>query len=448
MNSPYLPHTNEDINSMLETIGKSSVDSLFADIPDQIKLKKGLNIPSANSEIEIKNELYNISKQNYNANDYVSFLGAGAYDHYIPSVVKHLANRSEFYTSYTPYQAEISQGTLQIYFEYQTMICALTKMDVSNASMYDGATSLAEAVLMAHNTNNRKKVILPKNVHPEYREVVKTYVKNTGIEIIETDFKDGIIDIERLKTDITDEVGSVVVQQPNFLGCIENVFEIEKIAHENGAVFIACVDPVSLGILIAPGDYNADIVVGEGQSLGNEMNFGGPYLGFFAAKNAYVRKMPGRIIGETKDKDGKRAFTLTLQTREQHIRREKATSNICSNEALCAISAAIYLSCLGKKGVREIAVQCLQKSHYAKEKICRISGFKEKYSAPFFKEFVVETPFSLDLINKKLFENNILNLLDLGVYYPELKNNLLICVTEKRTKDEIDRLVNALKEIK
>ena len=448
MNFPYLPHTQEDIYKMLDAIGASSVDSLFSDIPEHIRLKKTLNLPPALSELEAKNEMYAIAGQNSNINEYASFLGGGAYDHYIPSVVKHLAGRSEFYTSYTPYQAEISQGILQVFFEYQTMICELTKMDVSNASMYDAATSLAEAVLLAYNMNGRKKVLLPKNVHPEYRDVVKTYTKNLGIEIEEINYKDGVIDLDELKAKCTEDVSAVVIQQPNFFGCIEDVFEVEKIVHLNGSVFIACVDPISLGLLVPPGDYNADIVVGEGQGLGNELCFGGPYLGFFAAKNDFMRKMPGRIIGETVDKDGKRAFTLTLQTREQHIRREKATSNICSNEALCAVSAAIYMACMGKKGVKEVADQCLQKSHFAKEKICRITGYKEKFPAPFFKEFVIETPLALDLINKKLFENKILNIFDLGRYYPELKNNMLVCVTEKRTKDEIERLVNALREVK
>ncbi|OGF50799.1 MAG: glycine dehydrogenase (aminomethyl-transferring) [Candidatus Firestonebacteria bacterium RIFOXYA2_FULL_40_8] len=448
MNIPYLPHTDEDIRRMLEVAGVSSLDKLFSDIPDSISYKGRIKLPSKVSEAELRKELSLLSLKNKNADEYVSFLGGGIYDHYIPSVVKHLAGRSEFYTSYTPYQAETSQGLLQIYFEYQTMICELTKMDVSNASMYDGATALAEAALMAYNTNGRKKVLLTGVFSPETIEVVRTYTKNSGITVETVAVVDGVTDLNSLKEKCTEETACVLVQQPNFFGCLEDVFEIEKLTHVCGALFIVSVDPLSLGLVVPPGDYNADIVVGEGQGLGNEMNFGGPLLGFFAAKKEFVRRMPGRIIGETVDKDGKRAFTLTLQTREQHIRREKATSNICSNEALCATSATIYLAWLGREGVREVAKTCASNAHYAAQLITKNPNYKLKFSAPFFKEFVIETNQSTEVINKALLFNKILNLIDLGRYFPDLKDCLLICVTEKRTTQEIEQLAEVLGGVK
>lgn len=359
MNYPYLPHTEEDIMLMLGSIGVRSLNELFSDIPDSLKLKSELNLPLSASELEVRKELSNLSRKNSNLDDFVSFLGAGAYDHYIPSAVAHIISRSEFYTSYTPYQAEISQGILQVFFEYQTMICELTRMDISNASMYDGATALTEAVLMTSNISSRRQVLLPDNLHPEYKEVVKTYTKNLSLMCKEIRSDNGVINLAHLQELCTDETLCVVIQQPNFFGCIENLREIEKIIHKSGAYFIVSVDPVSLGILVAPGECNADIVTGEGQSLGNNINFGGPYLGFFAVKNDFIRRIPGRIVGETTDKEGKRAFTLTLQTREQHIRREKATSNICSNEALCALASTVYLAILGKRGIKEVATQCL-----------------------------------------------------------------------------------------
>ena len=434
MQTPFLPHTDDDIRQMLEVLGVSSVDSLFADIPASILFKGKLLLPTAISEAEIKKELLLLSQKNKDADRFVSFLGGGSYDHYIPSIVKHLAGRSEFYTSYTPYQAEISQGLLQIYFEYQTMICELTNMDVSNASMYDGATALAEAVLMAYNVHGRKKVLICGAMNPETIQVLKTYTHNMDISIEIIPFLDGTTELSLLKEKCKEDIACVLVQQPNFFGCLEDVFEIEKITHAAGATFVVSVDPLSLGLIIPPGDYNADIVVGEGQGLGNEMNFGGPLLGFFAAKKEFVRRMPGRIIGETVDKEGKRAFTLTLQTREQHIRREKATSNICSNEALCATMATIYLSWLGREGIREVSSQCAAKAQFAAGLIAKNTNYKLKFSAPFFKEFVIESKKSAAQVNKALLENGILNLIDLGRFFPQLKNNLLVCVTEKEQK--------------
>ncbi|MFH1074430.1 MAG: aminomethyl-transferring glycine dehydrogenase subunit GcvPA [Candidatus Firestonebacteria bacterium] len=447
MNIPFLPHTDEDIRRMLETAGVSSVEKLFSDIPEAIRYKGRIKLPKKVSEAELRKELLLLSLKNKNTEEYVNFLGGGIYDHYIPSVVKHLAGRSEFYTSYTPYQAEISQGLLQIYFEYQTMICELTKMDVSNASMYDGATALAEAALMAYNTNGRKKVLLTGTFSPEIIEILRTYTKNSGITLETAPVFDGVTDLNILKEKCNNEVACVLVQQPNFFGCLEDVFEIEKFAHSCGALFIVSVDPLSLGLIMPPGDYNADIVIGEGQGLGNDMNFGGPLLGLFAAKKEFVRRMPGRIIGETIDKEGKRAFTLTLQTREQHIRREKATSNICSNEALCATAATVYLAWLGREGIRDVAKICASNAHYAADLITKNPDYKLKFSPPFFKEFVIESKKSAGEINKTLLDNGILNLIDLGHYYPNLKDCLLICVTEKRTRREIEQLAEVLGKV-
>ena len=447
MNIPYLPHTDEDIRRMLEVAGVSSVNDLFSDIPESIRYKGQIKLPHGSSESEIRKELVLLSQKNKDADRFVSFLGGGSYDHFIPSIVRHLSARSEFYTSYTPYQAEISQGILQIYFEYQTMICELTKMDVSNASMYDGATALAEAVLMSFNTFGRKKVLICGAMNPETIQVVRTYTANMNISVEVVPFVDGTTDLSVLKEKCKDDTACVLVQQPNFLGCLEDVFEIERITHSAGAQFVVSVDPLSLGLIMPPGDYNADIAVGEGQGLGNEMNFGGPLLGFFAAKKDFVRRMPGRIIGETVDKEGKRAFTLTLQTREQHIRREKATSNICSNEALCATMATIYLSWLGREGIREVSSQCASKAHYAAELISEIPGYKIKYSAPFFKEFAVESKNNAEKVNKALLDNGMLNLIELGRYFPGLKDDLLVCVTEKRTKEEIEKLAEVLGKV-
>lgn len=415
----YIPNTPQDQKDMFKTIGKSSVDELFADIPEKVKFKQELPLPQPLSEPELLEELKKLSEKNKTSS---SFLGAGSYNHFIPSVVKHIISRSEFYTAYTPYQAEISQGILQAIYEYQTMICELTGMDAANASMYDGATALAEAAFLACRVTNRKKVIAPKTVHPAYRKVLKTYIKAGQINLIEVDYnsKTG-----QCVFSVDEETACIIIQQPNFFGCLEDVKGLAEQAHSKGALFIASVDPVSLGILKAPGDYGADIVVGEGQSLGNPRSFGGPGLGIFAVKKPFIRQMPGRIVGQTVDKEGKRGFCLTLQTREQHIRREKAPSNICSNEALAALAATVYLSVMGKQGLRKVAELCLQKANYLKNK------FKGQlaFSSPTFKEFAVKT-------DKKVG-------LDLAPFYPELKGHRLICVTELTRKEEMDRLMAA-----
>jgi glycine dehydrogenase subunit 1 len=365
---------------MLKSIGAGCIDELFNDIPEQVQLKRRLNLNSPISEIELTEHMRKLAEENTGTDKLTCFLGAGAYDHYIPSVIKHIISRSEFYTAYTPYQAEISQGTLQTIFEYQTMISSLTGMEVSNASMYDGATSSTEAMIMACESTKRKSVIISKTVHPEVRRVIKTYLKFRNIEVIEVEHKGGETDIEKLKDLVSDSTAGVLIQNPNFFGIIESTAEIEKIVHGKKALLVMSVNPISLGVLKTPGEYGADIAVGEGQCLGNSLSFGGPYLGFMATNTKLMRKMPGRIVGQTVDADGKRAYVLTLQAREQHIRRHKATSNICSNQALNALTAAIYLTIMGKQGIKEVASQCFNKAHYAYDKITALKGYKPVFN--------------------------------------------------------------------
>ncbi len=440
----YIPNTEADKKQMLDSIGVSSMSDLFSDIPGNLKLNRKLNIGEAMSEMEIVRHMKGLTDKNKSAEELVCFLGAGAYDHYIPSVVKHLAMRSEFYTAYTPYQPEISQGTLQVIFEYQTMITNLTGMDVTNASMYDGPTAAAEAAIMACENTRRKSIIVSKTVNPETRKVLKTYLGVRDIELIEVDMADGVTDVEKLKSLVDKNTAGVIVQSPNFFGIIEDVAEVEKIVHENKGTLIMYVDPISLGILKTPGELGADIVVGEGQSLGNRLNYGGPHLGFLAATSKLVRKLPGRIVGQSVDADGKRAFVLTLQAREQHIRRYKATSNICSNQGLNMVMAAIYMVTMGKKGLREVALQSTQKAHYAYNEMVKSGKFKPLFDKPFFKEFVVSSDIDASKVNKELLNKGILGGYELRKEYNELNNGLLFCVTEKRTKEEIDKLVGAL----
>lgn len=441
---PYIPNTSEEREEMLKSIGMSSIDDLFSDIPEELKLNRRLNLEAPYSELEITNKLSSLSNKNLNCDDAVCFLGAGAYDHYIPSAISHIVSRSEFYTAYTPYQPEISQGTLQVIFEYQSLICELTGMDVANASMYDNATAIAEAASIAVGAARKKRIVVSKSVHPEARRVLATYMDFNNIELVEVDVKDGVTDLEKLAAAVDNKTAGVIIQSPNFFGCIEDGDAAAKIAHDNKANLIMSVDPISLGILKTPGEIGADIVVGEGQSLGNFMNFGGPYLGFMAVTNKLMRKIPGRLIGQTEDSDGKRAYVLTLQAREQHIRREKATSNICSNQGLNAVRATIYLSLLGKKGIKEVATQCLQKAHYAYDKLIATGKVKPVFNSPFFKEFAVELAGDVTTSNAKLQEAGIIGGYDLSKDYEDLKNTALICVTEKRTKAEIDKLADVL----
>lgn len=470
--SRYIPNTEEQREKMLKSLGLDSIDQLFDYIPERVKLGRRLNLPEPMSEYELLKHMRELSSKNISTADYCCFLGAGAYDHYIPAVIKHMLLRGEFYTAYTPYQPEISQGTLQAIFEYQTMICELTGMDVSNASMYDGASASAEAMLLACSSKHKRKVVISQTLNPEYRNVIKTYAKFNNIDVVEVGYKDGITELSNLESVTNKEVAAVIVQYPNFFGIIENLADISNITHKSGCYFIVVADPISLGILKSPGEYGADIVVGEGQPLGNPLSFGGPYLGFFATTKELMRRIPGRIVGQTTDKLGRRGFVLTLQAREQHIRREKATSNICSNQALNALAATIYLTLLGKNGLRKVAELCVKKSHYAYEKLIETGRFEPVFKAPFVKEFVlrineknimndltnftecterlgnkessenVENYSLVQKLNKKLLKNKIIGGYDLGRNFPELSNCWLLAVTEKRTKEEIDSLVN------
>jgi len=440
----YLPNTPEDRQEMLKAIGVSSVEELFRDLPEEVRLRRPLNLPNGLSELELARLMQGLAEKNGDLNHFTSFLGAGVYDRFIPSVVDHILSRAEFYTAYTPYQPEISQGVLQSIYEYQTMICELTGMDVSNASMYDGASALAEAGLMCATSTGRKKLVVSRLVHPEYRRVVATYARGVDLEIVEVGMRAGLTDLEDLKNKVDERTAGVLIQNPNFLGHLETVEEIEKITHGRGALFVVAADPISLGLLAAPGDYGADIVAGDGQSLGNPISFGGPHLGFLAVRERLVRRMPGRIVGATVDNRGQRGFVLTLTAREQHIRRERATSNICSNQALNALAATVYLSLLGKAGLKDVASQSLQKAHYAYAALERVEGFQPAFRAPFFQEFAIRTPVEPARVNEELLKHRIIGGYDLGRDYPELKNHLLLAFTEKRTKEEIDHLVARL----
>jgi len=442
---PFIINTEREREEMLRSVGVNSFDDLIADIPEEIRLKRALDILPASDELEVRKLLEGLASANRSTSEYVSYLGGGAYDHFIPIAIKTIVSRSEFYTAYTPYQAEVSQGTLQAIYEYQSLVCRLYDMDVTNASMYDGATALAEAVLMAMNVTGRNQVVVAGKLHPYNSSVLKTYLEASGHHaVIQNALQDGVGDLAALKEIVTESVAAVVVQQPNFYGCLEDVETIGVLAHAKGALFVVSADPLSLGVLAAPGSYGADIAVGEGQPLGNPQSFGGPYLGIFTVKQPLVRKIPGRLVGMTKDRDGEDGFILTLQTREQHIRREKATSNICSNQALNALQAAVYLSLLGKEGLQQVAAQSVQKAHYLAGKIAAIPGFSLKFSAPFFREFVVETPIPAALVVERMLEKKVFAGYDLAVHS---ETGLLVAVTEKRTKAELDAFVANLGEL-
>ncbi|AIE60706.1 aminomethyl-transferring glycine dehydrogenase subunit GcvPA [Bacillus methanolicus] len=443
MKHRYLPMTEQDKKAMLETIGVSSIDDLFSDIPERVRFKGEYNIKPAKSESSLMKELAFLAEKNADLKKNTSFLGAGVYDHYIPVIVDHVISRSEFYTAYTPYQPEISQGELQAIFEFQTMICELTGMEVANSSMYDGATALAEAAMLSAGQTRRKKVVISSAVHPEAKEVVKTYAKGQYIEVVEVPYKDGITDIEQLKNMVTDEVAAVIVQYPNFFGRIEPLKEIEEIAHGQKAMFVVSSNPLALGVLRPPGNFGADIVVGDAQPFGIPTAFGGPHCGYFAVTSKLMRKLPGRLVGQTVDEEGRRGFVLTLQAREQHIRRDKATSNICSNQALNALAASVAMTALGKKGVKEMAVANIQKAHYAKKAFIK-NGFELVFDGPAFNEFIVKLNKSVKDVNKALLQKGIIGGYDLGHDFSELENHMLVAVTELRTKEEIDTFVKEL----
>ncbi len=442
----FSPHTEEDKKQMLEAMGVKSMDELLKPIPKPLRASE-LNFPDGISELELRKALTQKTKKNNPSAQLVSFLGAGAYEHFVPQVVESIISRGEFLTAYTPYQAEASQGTLQAIYEYQSLICELTGMDVANASMYDGASALAEAALLAIRETERMRVIFSDSLHSEYRQVLKTYLEGYKVELVEIPNAGGTFDEYALKKRVGQDTACVIVQNPNFFGCIEKVEKIENICHAYGALLIACVNPISLGILKSPGEYNADIAVGEGQPLGIPLNYGGPYLGFFAVKEKHMRKMPGRIVGMTKDVEGKRGFVLTLQAREQHIRREKATSNICTNEGLMALAATVYLSLIGKEGIKEVAYQNVAKSHYLKDKIVKLKGCELLFDHPFFNEFVIRCKKAPDKINSALRKEGFIGGLNLGRFYPKMSDCMLICVTETKSKTDLDRFVNVLNKV-
>ena len=433
--SHYIPSTMDEQAEMLAALGIDSIDQLFADIPDEFR-NPTLNLPAPLSELEIQQGLGQMAGKNRPLSSGPSFLGAGSYHHFIPSIVKALITRGEFLTAYTPYQAEASQGTLQVIYEFQTLICNLYGMEVANAGMYDGATSLAEATLMACRVTKREKVVLANTISPAYIDVIRTYCQSQDIAVEVVDPSNPALDAE---------TACLVLQYPNYYGYIEDQKKLVDAAHAQGALAVVSCDPTAMGMLQTPGHYGADIVTGDGQPLGIPTSYGGPYVGLFAAKQEFIRQMPSRLSGRTLDKNGKTGYVLTLQTREQHIRRERATSNICTNEALYALAATIYLAAMGKQGMRQVAELCYHKAHYAAAHIGQLPGYSLPINGPFFQEFVVQCPASPAEINKKLMDRNILGGLDVSEKIP---NGMLLCVTEMNSKEDIDALVAALSEIK
>ena len=433
--SHYIPNTTDEQAEMLATLGIDSIDRLFADIPEEYR-NPALKLPAPLSELEIQRELGGMAAKNRSLGSGPSFLGAGSYNHFIPSIIKPLITRGEFITAYTPYQAEASQGTLQVIYEFQTLICNLYGMEVANAGMYDGATSLAEAVLMACRVTKREKVALADTVSPAYSAVIHTYCQSQDIAVEVVSPTNAILD---------NETACLVLQYPNYFGNIEDMQGLIDLAHSNGGLAVVSTDPTAMGMFQTPGHYGADIVTGDGQPLGIPSSYGGPYVGLFATKQEYIRQMPSRLSGRTVDKNGKTGYVLTLQTREQHIRRERATSNICTNEALYALASTIYLAAMGKQGLRQVAELCYHKSHYAATKIAELPGYSLPIDSPFFQEFVIQCPISPADINKKLMEGNILGGLDVS---EQIQNGMLLCVTEMSSQDDITALVAALSEFK
>ncbi len=442
--SYYTPNTREEIKEMLKAIGVSSIEDLFKDIKSS-HAPESFDIPEGKSEMEVLSHFKNLSSLNCSA--IIKFLGCGFYDHYIPSVVDALSGRAEFYTAYTPYQPECSQGTLQAIYEYQSAISALTGMDVANASLYEGGTALYEAAMMAIRITGRNKIVVDSGVNPIYRKILYAYTNNLSIDFREIPVSHGRSTREETFKYIDEETAGIILQNPNFFGAIDDHTDIIERAHSAGALAIESVYPISLGILKSPGEMKVDIVTGEGQSMGLPLSFGGPYLGFMAVKKEYARKMPGRIVGATVDRDGRRGFVLTLQAREQHIRREKATSNICSNEALCAMRAIIYLSSLGKEGLRELARLNHDKAEFAKNLLDKIKGVEVKKNSPTFNEFTVLLPKNADEVVKEMLNHNFIAGLPLGKYYKDMDKYLLVAVTEKRTRKEIEDFAACLKRV-
>jgi len=442
----YIPNSPEERKEMLQAIGLESAEALFDSIPQDLLLKRPLNTPAALSETELLNRFEQMGARNTGAQR-TSFMGGGAYSHYIPTIVDHILSRSEFFTAYTPYQPEISQGTLQTIFEFQTLVCQLTGMEVANASMYDGSTALAEAVLMAERVTKRSKVVASSAAHPQYLEVVRTYVQHAGIHLELAPFDEHTGHTRKaLAAAVDDQTAALVVQSPNFFGCVEDLAALADAAHAKSALLIVCItEAMSLGLLKSPGACGADIVVAEGQSFGVPLSFGGPYLGLFATREKYARQIPGRLVGEAYDKHGRRGFVLTLATREQHIRREKATSNICTNEGLIALAATVYLETMGRRGIQEVAHQCAQKAAYARTTIARIKGFSIPFTGPSFNEFVVRGPIkATELLARLGNENQIDGGIALSRFMPDRPNDFLVCVTEVNSREQIDALIRVL----
>ncbi|WP_163969983.1 aminomethyl-transferring glycine dehydrogenase subunit GcvPA [Oceanobacillus halotolerans] len=443
----YLPMTDADKQEMLDTIGVNSTEELFSDIPDQVRFKGELKLKEPANESQLKKELTNMANKNANLKEYSSFLGAGVYDHYIPSVVDHVISRSEFYTAYTPYQPEISQGELQAIFEFQTMISELTGMPVANSSMYDGPTALAEAVNLTAAQTKRKKIIVSKAIHPESREVIASYAKGPNLEVVEIDHQNGRTDLSQLEAALDENTASVVMQYPNFYGQIEPLAEVEKLLeNQKKTMFIVSSNPLALGYLTPPGEFGADIVVGDTQVFGIPAQFGGPHCGYFATTKKLMRKVPGRLVGQTKDENGERGFVLTLQAREQHIRRDKATSNICSNQALNALASSVAMSSIGKNGIKKMAQLNMHKARYFKQQ-CQEQSIDVLTEGPFFNEVVVKLSKPVAQVNDELLEKGIIGGFDLGKVDTALENHMLVAVTENRTKEEIDTFVKELGDI-
>jgi glycine dehydrogenase subunit 1 len=432
---------------MLAAIGVKTIDDLFATIPPGLRREEPLNLPPAHSEDHLMRVLGALAAKNADTERMASFLGAGIYDHFVPAAVRAVAGRSEFATAYTPYQPEVSQGTLQVIFEFQTLICELTGMEVANASLYDGGSALAEAVLLAVGATRRRRVVVLRGVHPYHAEVARTYASATGLQFMTVNAPEGTTPAALLAESVDNEVAAVVIQQPNVFGLLEDAARLAEVAHRAGALLIASVDPISLGVLTPPGEYDADVAVAEGQSAGVYANFGGPVLGFFAAKREHLRRLPGRLVAETVDRDGRRGFVLTLQTREQHIRRERATSNICTNQGLIATMATISMCLLGRRGLREVAEQCLKRSHYAARALER-AGAERLHPGPFFREFAVTVPGGVDALIERALAQEVLAGVPLKRLDPDFEDGLLVAVTERRTREEIDRLAGIVAEAK
>jgi len=440
----YVPHTKEDKTEMLKAIGASSIEDLFKDIPKALRAKS-FDLSQGMSEFEVTEHLKRLAAKN--AISLVNFVGAGFYDHFIPAAVDAITSRSEFYTAYTPYQPECSQGWLQAIYEYQTIICELTGLDVSNASLYDGGTALYEAAMMAIRATGRNKIIVDSGVNLIYRTMLYSYTSNLSIEFVEIPVIHGQSSRDELIRNLDDKTAAVILQNPNFFGAVDDHSDIVGRVHKFGALAIASVYPVSLGILKSPGEMGFDIATGEGQSLGIPLSFGGPYLGFISARKELVRQMPGRIVGATVDMDGKRGFVLTLQTREQHIRREKATSNICSNEALCALRAAVFVALLGRDGLKELAENNYRNAEFAKDVLSKVPGVEVKRSSPTFNEFTLRLPRSADEVVRKMIDKGFASGFPLGKFYNGMDNYLLVAVTEKRTKEEIKKFADSLEAV-